>query len=503
MRLLFSRKFVWFFLLAIVVIGAALYAGRTFIRSTESVTNITETMSRGEVSVTVTVSGKIEASNMVKLGFPTMGTVQNVYRREGDKVTTGEVLASLTQDSMVADYDAAVENLRYLESEKEELLRGRIESERLVSETQVQIAKENVARVEAEQARIVQNTLETLRSSALEAIPTRNTNTDIPPTITGSYLCDRDGTYTLSLYPSHSPTNYSYILSGLEEGTFTAFTDVPNPLGTCGLYIQFDREERYHASDWTISIPNTRSAAYLPNYNAHRLALQQQANAVATAGQALELARRTETSLNADPSKEALKKVDAAIAEARALLTKRDAQIADYTIRAPFNGIITENNIKIGETVTGDRLITLLEEGLYEFKARIPEVDIANIHSGNQVQISFDAKPEEEITGTIQYISPNSIDVDGVAYYEATLMLQNTPDWIRVGLNADVRVIMNQKKGVLVLPERFLISDGVSTSVLIKDGTGVTRTPVDVGLIGNNGYVEILNLSEGVTVILP
>ena len=487
----------------VLTIVVALFVIQNVIGPYDALTTETTSVTRGDISNIVTVSGKTEATNMVNLSFPTTGTVQNVYKKEGDAVLVGEILASLTQDSVVGEYNVAIQNLKYLESTKDELIRGREEPERRVSETSVKIAEENVTRTEKEYARIVQNALEAVRSEGLEALPGHDTNNDIPPTITGSYLCDAEGTYTLSVFSSHSPTNHSYTLTGLEEGTFTAFTDVPSPLGSCGLYIQFDTDEQYRNADWTVTIPNTRSASYLSNYNLYTLAQQQEANAVAAAKQELELALRTEQSLNADPSREELNKINANIAEAQALLAVKEARIADFTIRSPFNGVLTENNIKVGETATQNQTMTVLQEGLYDFKARIPEVDITNIHVTSHVEVSFDARPGEKLSGTIEYISPSSSDIDGVAYYEATLVLDSKPEWIRAGFNADVRIIIEQKQDTLRLPERFIITEADKKFVLVKNSIGVVRTPVEVGLVGNAGYVEVLNLKAGTEVALP
>lgn len=503
MRLLFVKNFLLLLVGILVVVAIAVFGIYIAQNTQTSSTSETATVSRGDVMHVVTVSGKVEAKNIATLSFPTTGTVHNVYKNEGDIVTQGDILASLTQDSVVNDYNAMVQNLKFLESSRAELIRGPENAKRTVTNTNVQIAEQDVYRTEQEQALIVRNARETLLSSELEAVPTNPTNNDTPPTITGNYLCTDEGTYTLSVFNSKSPTGYSYFLTGLEEGSYTAYTDVQKPIGTCGLYIQFDSEENYKNAEWTIAIPNTRSASYLTNLNAYRLALQQQSNAVAAAKQALELARHTEQSLNDKPSKEALEKIDATIAQTRSLLSVKEAQIADYTIRAPFNGTITQNNIKIGETASQDRNMTILQEGEYELKARIPEVDITDIRQGVEALVSFDAKPDEAVKGTIGYISSNATQIDGVAYYEATIILSNKPSWIREGLNADIQILIAQKKNVTRLPERFVLYESGKSYVLSSSVVGATKTALTTGTRGNDGYIEVTNLAEGTTVVLP
>lgn len=502
MRLLFAQNFLWYLFLTLVVCGGITYGGFLLLTGKEA-TQESTTVSLGTVSYTATISGKIEAKNTARVGFPTIGTVQNVYKFEGEKVQKGEILASLTQDSAVAEYNAALQNLSYQKHAKEELLRGPESESRAVTKTNVEIAEENLTRVKAEQAQLVKNARTTLLSTDIAALPVNKINDDVPPIVTGSYLCDTEGIYTLSVFASRSFTGRSYKLSGLEEGTFSAFTETSAPLGTCGLQIQFDADENYRSDDWTIAIPNTQSSQYIQNRNTYTLALQQESNAIRAAEQALELARNTERDANAPASTEAINKIDAQIAEAEAFLKAKEAQIANYTIKAPFDAIITDSEIKVGETANLSSAMTLIETGFFELKARIPEVDIAKIKIGNIARVKFDAAPDDIITAHIDYISPLAQEVDGVAYYEARLILDREPTWLRAGLNADIDIVIAEKENTLRLPKHFITTDQSGTSVLVLRGGQPVSTKVETGLVGSNGFIEVTNLPEGTEISLP
>lgn len=502
MRILFARNLVWYLFLFFIGTGVLGYVG--YQKITEKQTEVQSVrVTRNTIVSTVVVSGKIEAKQSAQLTFPTVGTVQHVYKKEGDSVTAGEVLASLTQDTLVADYNAALQNLQYLESVKAELLRGPTEEARAVTETSVKIAEEDLARVTREQAQLVTSAYETLLSAGLEAYPTDLYNDDIPPTITGNYRCPQEGTYRLNVFGSKANSGYSYDLSGLETGRFSAYTDTPAPLGNCGLMIQFDATERYRSDEWYIPIPNTRSSQYLANQNAHKLALEQQRNAITAAEQALELSRNSEKNLNAVPSAETLRQADANIERARAELAVREAQIADYTIKAPFDGILAEFDIKVGETTAQTKAITLIQEGHYELIARIPEVDIAKVKLNNRVDVFFDAEPNTRHTGSVAFISPLSSQIDGVAYYDTRIMLTEEPLWIREGMNADVEIITEERSGILAIPKHFIIIENDAPFVYVRTGTQNTKTSVALGTQSTDGLVEVLNLTEGTELILP
>ncbi len=502
MQILFARHFLRWIIIALVLVLVTSYFVNAY--NVKNPTQVeTVTVEAGTVRETITVSGKVEAKDVAELGFPRSGTIQNVYKKEGDSVVAGEILASLTQDSRVADYNSAVQNLKFQQALRAEVVRGPQNVARDVTATQVQSARDAVVRVKSEQAVLVENALTTMLSSGLEAMPVKMTNGRIPPTITGNYSCEEEGTYNITTFTSKSPTGYSYTLSGMESGTFTAYIDTAAPLGECGLMLQFDASERYGSETWTVAIPNKKSSLYLTNYNAYQLALQQQKNAEEAAEAALTLALASSKNANAPVSYESLAQADARVAQAEAELAIREAQIADYSIKAPFDGILTNFDIKVGELSQTEKNITIIKEGAYTLEARIPEIDIRKINLANQAIVQFDAAPNTELEASVTFISPLSSEVGGVAYYDTDIKLKDEPDWLREGLNADVMIESRSKVNVPVLPKRFLIFEPAGTFVLQSTGTEVVKTEVHTGLSGTNGYVEVLDLPLGTEVVLP
>lgn len=469
---------------------------------TNTPTDLTQ-VSKDTVSVTSKVTGFVEAKQTADLAFPMAGTIKELFKQEGEEVSSNEIIASLIQDSLLAEYEAARHNLEYLNSVKQELLRGPQAEARTVTDTNVQIAKDALKRTKAEHTQLVQNAYRKLLSSNIEAIPTNLDSDDTPPTITGTYHCADEGTYTLSLFRSRSPSGYSYRLSGLETGTYTGWVDAPSPLGSCGLLIQFDADEQYHNGDWTISIPNKRGSSYVTNINAYQLALEQEKKAVAAAELAVELAEDTAHYSNADPTTESLSQINAQIREASAAMSVHEARIENYVIRSPFDGIVARIDMEQGEAADLTKTVSVISEEAYTLKARIPEIDIRDITVGDRAEVTFDASPKELFAATIEYISPRSTDIDGVAYYEARLLLDNEPVWMREGLNTDIEIIIARKADALVIPKQYVeFSDGRSYVYVAADNV-TSRVPVETGLIGNDGYVEVTNLPEGTSVSLP
>jgi HlyD family secretion protein len=309
--------------------------------------------------------------------------------------------------------------------------------------------------------------------------------------------------YTLTTFNSGTQSGYSYRLSGLETGTFTAYTETPAPIGTCGLSIQFIDGETYSNSVWTITIPNAESSSYITNRNAYTLAQTERENAIRTAEQNLTLAKQTEALNIADPRSESSARAQAKILQAEARLKRIEAEIQDHILTAPFDGVVSHTNLIAGETVGTEPVLTIISQEAFELTALVPEIDITKIKTGHKAFIVFDARPDEKLSASISFISPLAREIDGVSYFETKLVLDDSTDWIQSGLNADIDIVIEKHDDVLRIPKRFLIHDNNTYSVLLPDGKNTKSLPVTVTFEGNDGFVQVEGLNIGDVIVAP
>lgn len=458
---------------------------------------------RGAVSEIVSVSGIIEATDTAELAFPSSGVVRQVLVREGDEVEAGDVLATLDTGTLTADLADAQAARASAIATRDELINGPTTEARDVTNTTVEIKRDTLARTISEAGTRVQNARRTLLSSGLEAHSEDPSENATAPTVSGTYSCDAEGTYRLEIFNSSARSGYSYRLSGLETGTYTVTTDQAQAFGNCGLRIQFEADESYTFSTWLIDIPNTKAAGYATNLNTYQLALTQQQNAVAAAEQDLALSEQQQILDNAAPRSEAITRANATIAQANARIARLSSQLEDRSIMAPFSGTITDVTVLPGETVATLPVITLLADKAFELTARIPEIDITKVAVGQRAEVVFDARASEVKDALITFISPLANEIDGVAYFEAKLQLVTPPEWIRSGLNADVDIIVEERRDVLRLPRRFVAEQNGSYYIQQRSGTKLATSSIEVGIIGNDGYIEVVGVTEGDTVVAP
>jgi HlyD family secretion protein len=499
-RFLHSRSF--YILLAVVtiifVIGMMLGVGKR--NNTPLVTTVVET---GDVRQLVSVSGLAEAKQSANLAFPVTGIVASVEVSEGSEVEVGDIIATLETRALEADRQDALANLSRAFAERDQLLAGPSESERSVTGESVASAEEALATTKENEARKVENARRALLSSNVTAFSDDDDEDATPPTVSGTYACDEEGIYQLDVFRSAAQSGFSYRLSGLESGTFVGSVDQAVPMGTCGLRIKFDATSNYFNTEWTIEIPNSQSSAYTSALNTYNLAVTQAESAISLAEQSLALAKANAQNDNAPARIEDVAKANADIAQAQARLARIDATLADRVLRAPFSGTITDIDILPGETVTTAPIVTLLAESDFQVTARIPEIDIGKLATGQKVDMIFDARAGETVTGEIDFISLQATEIDGVAYYEAIITFNELPSWMRSGLNADIDIIVEEVTGALRVPKRFVTKTESGYKVYELNNTTTATTSVEVVLEGNDGFIAITGVSEGTTLLAP
>ena len=110
---------------------------------------------------------------------------------------------------------------------------------------------------------------------------------------------------------------------------------------------------------------------------------------------------------------------------AKAQLAVSAQDLENYTIRAPFAGVITRKDSEIGKvTAPGEPLLTIEDQGSLKFRTRISEQDISDIKMGQEITVIIDALDDLSLTGTVSKIIPSGDLSTHEFTIEATLPAQ-------------------------------------------------------------------------------
>ena len=271
-------------------------------------------------------------NNSVTLGFLSSGRISNVFVKAGDKVTAGQVLATL-------DSGNASGALAQAQANYQKIINGATSPAIEVAKAQVNTAQVNLDQAIKTQKTNVDNAHRTLLNSTPEATADGYTTDIQVPTISGNYIGDSEGQINLKIYNTGNGTSFS--ASGLTEGTGTVTTTNPQQIGNSGLFIKFPTTNM-NADNWTISIPNKKAANYVTNLNNYNLALETQKQTIANLQAVLSAAKANLDNIVAKARPED-------IANAKGALEIAQAAYNNTIIVAPADGIVKSVSINKGE----------------------------------------------------------------------------------------------------------------------------------------------------------
>jgi membrane fusion protein (multidrug efflux system) len=180
----------------------------------------------------------------------------------------------------------------------------------------------------------------------------------------------------------------------------------------------------------------------------------------------------------------------AALDAARANRELADARLKRATIRAPFPGIVGLRRLSVGEYVSvGTRIVELADIDPIKVDFRVPEVNLISIRRDQLIVLTVDARPGESFDGRLYAIDP-IVDENGRAI-RLRATVANPEHKLSPGLFARVRIIVEIRRGALLVPESAVFSDKDKKFVYrVVDGRAVL-TEVHVGM-RRPGEVEIL-----------
>ncbi len=179
---------------------------------------------------------------------------------------------------------------------------------------------------------------------------------------------------------------------------------------------------------------------------------------------------------------EDIAQAEAQLAQAIAGVRVIEVQIEDTIIRAPFTGIITQKYANAGAFVTPTTTasssnsststsIVAIANGL-EIIAKVPEVDIAQIKIGQEVEIVADAFPSEAFKGKVRLIAPEAIIEQNVTSFQVRVTLETGKDKLQSGMNTDLRFIGQRIDNALVVPTVAIVTQEGKTGLLVADEKG-------------------------------
>ncbi len=176
-------------------------------------------------------------------------------------------------------------------------------------------------------------------------------------------------------------------------------------------------------------------------------------------------------------------------------------------IEAPFGGVIADITIAEGQAISAAMLaapaISLVDTGGMEMRGFIDELDIAMVEVGQNVTITLDALPGEELQGKVAFVSPVGTVLFGVVSYDSVINIEDTHEALKDGMSATADIIIERREDALLIPNRA-IRGTLENPVAVVDIDGrPEEREIVLGLTDGIVTEVLVGLEEGERVILP
>lgn len=205
----------------------------------------------------------------------------------------------------------------------------------------------------------------------------------------------------------------------------------------------------------------------------------------------------------------ALNRMEAAGEEARtrqAVLAQRRAefdiarqQLADSSLRSPFDGAIQSRLASVGEFLpAGSPVVRLVKTDPLRLRLEVSERDAASVQLNQRVRLTVEGDTNI-YTGTLTRVSPAIDEQSRMLLVEADVRNDGS---LRPGLFSRAKIVTrDNEEGIAVSEQALIVFAGIEKVVAVQDGKAMEKI-VSSGRRGP-GWIEIVSgLKAGERVVL-
>jgi len=542
-----KNKWFWIILAVVAVVAFFMIKNK---QNGQAPEYVTAQVLRGNLVQTVSATGKVESASETNLNFKAAGSLAKILVKVGDQVKSGQLLAQL---SALAPQSAVAQANAQLAQAQADLLSiqaGSSNEEISVTQAQVNQAEQDLASAieslsntkDSNDRNLVSLKEQAFNKAGESLFLAKSALTDIDYVINNNNdyrddleylvfsLAEADRVYLAAVilrdqfmgmmprYGSESEVDELIGLMDIADSVLKAtdvaldsffglLTDVS--AGTNLTQTKIDTFKTTIATDQSnvaakiVAVQTAKSnlQTKIVDYDSAQKTAE---NNVKKYQAALDVAKAQLALKQSGPRDFELKLYQAKVDQAQANLNKVLADLSDYSLRAPVDGIITKVNFKAGELVNvTSPVVSLLSESNLEIKVDVPESDIVKIHTGDPASITLDAFGQDRIfLGHLTFIDPAETIINDVVYYKVTVTFDHQESDVKSGMTANVIVTTANRENVLYVPQRSVVDKNGQRTVRILENNQATEKDVTTGLRADEGNMEILSgLIEGETVI--
>lgn len=502
-----KKKSIWILAIGLVIViaGVMVYRMLANNRAAASTSLQTATVTRGELSTTLSSSGTASAAQSAVVSWQVSGQVADVEVVVGDLVQEDALVLSLDTDVVTTSLVEAREDLINAQNSLEDLQNTTLQqAEALETFESAQTALNTLIQTSAEEKSQAQLALADAQEALEDAEKTR-LYMNYPHTTDKLVLEKAETDYLLA------KEAYKEAMKEYNEYKHKNLTN-PQRAQALTRLLAAEQTMQSKLAIWTwytseptaLEIAQADAALEVARANLMKAEADWELVKDGTSSTTISLAQATlaEAQTNYADLKDGPSEEEIALAEAQV----ENAQSVLDSIRlvAPFGGTVTELYAQGGDQVTqGDKAFRIDDLSTIKLTLSISEVDLAGLEAGQKAIVEFDALTDQQFEGTVIEIGMVATSAQGVVNFPVVVEVKNVENQILPGMTAYVTITTEQVQDRLLVPNKALATiNGQRVVVVLFEGQEI-NVPVTVGLVGDS-YTEVMSdqLREGDVVVL-
>jgi HlyD family secretion protein len=209
----------------------------------------------------------------------------------------------------------------------------------------------------------------------------------------------------------------------------------------------------------------------------------------------------------------AVNRVRAEVVQSEANLDRQRENLRYATITSPITGKVLKRQVEVGDAVSSilqlgsqaTLLLTLGDMTEVFVEGRVDEADIGKVFVGQECRVKVDSFRDQTFPGSVVRISPMGEKIDNVIGFKVRVSITDTAQILRAEMSANAEIIIQEKRGILVIPESAIIYDKQrKTHAQVYDPSAddmKRRVPIEVGISNGTSTEVVAGLEEGDRVV--
>lgn len=490
-------------LIVAAIIAALLINGRGQRASASS--PVTTPVTRGNLVAAVSGSGTIAAEQSLNLAFQAGGTVTDVLVKEGDMVQAGQALARLDDRALQLQVTNARSALESAQARLAQAQHGNARPEDIAA------AQAQVTSAQANYDKVARGPSEADQASAQAAVRSAQAAYDAAVKSAGTSDSQLESaTATLQKAEANvkqAQANYDRVAGAPDIGRR------PESLSLQTATIDYQQakanyETLSQTADSDAQSRVASAAAQLAQTKASLARLIPAAEDLTVAKANLDQAKANFAKLTAAATETDLQIQQATVMQADQSLQQAQLNLDNATLRAPFAGVVAQISIVPGSTAnSATPALKLINRDPLHVDLKLSENDVAQVQLGQPVRLTIQSLGGWVTDGKVGYIAPAAETSNGVVTYAVRVNFPDNDPKVKVGMTADLSIVIAQKDNVLLVPNTALLPKGTGRVVQVPatdaQGRPAAQREVEVKTgLTDGAMTEILSgLSEGQEVI--